>query len=365
MGNQNLKNEIFNVLELYLQTLKESGEDIPDWVSSVRFCYDENLDNAAAYVDADDNSIVFGPYATPHAIFHELEHIRSRHKKRCIGLDEEFNQVEYYNVGFSNSGFNGVFLEEGFNELAARKLSIRACKNDSEKLTQLYKEFRENKYYNFEMYICFSICSLLNIKVSNIYKMKFSGDSSSQEFLDKKFEEISNNPNAWKDLQAKLDLYEYAKKSLKGDDFATSYKKLQLFGYAEQAYDILFKALENHAISSNECIKRLRQFDYYLKKSQNFINFKVQDDFATAKQESIKRNKRVITRNHILTYVGKNRKKITSDNGFVWSGDLIDYIPAKKPSLPWFILSLYEKNSNLEKSISSMEPLIEESALGL
>lgn len=365
MESYSIRDNIEEVFNTYINTLQELGEEIPDWVSSVRFFYDENLSNAVAYVDADNNSITFGDHATLHAIFHELEHIRSRHRKTSVGLDDDYNKVEYYNVGFTDNGFTGVFLEEGFNELFARKLSIRACQGDFEKLSALYKEFETNKYYNFEMYVCFSICSLLNIKISDMHQMKFTGDATCQKFLNQKFEELTQIPNAWKDLQAELDLYEYAKKSIKDTKFAEVYKKEHLAKYAMYSYNLLFRALQNKTISPDECLKRLRRFDYYIKRSSTYSQMDMQNDLINAKQESVNQNKKLLKRNHILTYVEKVREKVKKDDSFIFTGDLVDYIPAKSVNLPWVLLSLIERDKSLDKSLQKIEPLIEESAYGL
>lgn len=262
------KLDVDKTYQEYLNTLIQCGEKIPNWMFFVDFIYDER---SSVYVVPEKNAVVYGKRATEHSIFHELEHLRSRHNEIAVGYDEEFEKyVNFYFVGFRQGGCDGLFLEEGFNELSARYWFLKAKENDHKAKQSAIEEYKKRNYYAFEIYTCIGLCLILGLNVDEIRNSKYSGDSTCQNIIKNRVTYLTGDDKYWENMQQCLDSFEYAKR-MEGFEASSSVRLNSLNGYYDLAYRLLFLALERKKIKTPEFNRRMMLFDKYASKSMKFF----------------------------------------------------------------------------------------------
>ncbi len=351
------------LLKKYLLTLRDSGEFIPAWLEKVNFVEDKNLAQGYAYASAEANCIYYRPDATEHAIVHELDHLRSRHKEYVIGYDEEFEKnVAFYFVGYRLGGFTGTFIEEGFNELSSRRVYLKMLKNEPEKRKATAIEYRDQKYYNFEMFTCIGLCALLGAKVDELYNLKFSGDTLGQDTIKNIVAELTGKIGYWNEMQNNLDAYQIAKRMIVGKKDREKFQKEHMQKYYNNAYGLLFLALENGKISKEDFKKRLRLFEFYTRRSGEYAP-EVANMVFKSKKTAVDLNKRVLAKNLLVVQQqGESAVRKNQFGSFV-NLDMPEVYPAVTTSLPEMLKNrlLKQKTGVLSKCV----PLVEESSYGL
>lgn len=351
------------ILKNYLLTLRESGVFIPAWLKKVDFVEDKNLTQGYAYASAEANCIYYRPDATEHAIVHELDHLRSRHNNYVIGYDEEFEKnVKFYFVGFRLGGFTGTFIEEGFNELSSRRVYLKMLKNEPEKRKATAIEYRDQKYYNFEMFTCIGLCALLGANVDELSNLKFSGDTLGQDTIKKVVAELTGKPGYWDEMQSNLDAYQIAKRMIVGKKDRDKFQKEHMQKYYNNAYQLLFLALENGNISKEDFKKRLRLFEFYTRRSGEYAP-EIANMVFKSKKTAVESNKRVLTKK--LLVVQQQGKDVVRNNqlGSFINLDMPEVYPAVTISLPEMLKGRLLKQK-VGRPIKCV-PLVEESSYGL
>ena len=254
--------------------LSNSGERIPEWLFDVRFSCEKVLPYCFAELDPESNVIVYGKGATRHAILHELEHLRSRHNELVKGYSEEFEKfVYFYFVGFRTSGANGLFLEEAFNELSARKTEMAMFGETKKQQFRLINEYKTQNYYNFEIYTVLALCSLLGVKVEDVRRMKFSGDTTGQDALAELIEILTTDAGYWKRMQEKLDDYEMVKRLPVFGETRKEMQQESLAEYYKLAYGLIVRAYHNKSMSADEVARAIYLFEAYSKKAGQYCKF--------------------------------------------------------------------------------------------
>lgn len=262
------------LLREYILYLSNSGERIPEWIFDVCFSYEKALSYCFAELNAESNMIVYGKGATRHAILHELEHLRSRHNELVKGYDEEFERfVNFYFIGFRTSGSNGLFLEEAFNELSARKTEMAMFGETKKQQLRLVNEYKMQHYYNFEIYTVIALCALLGVKVEDVRKMKFSGDVTGQVALAELVEILTGDAEYWKRMQEKLDDFELLKRLPVFGETRKEMQQESLAEYYKLAYGLIVRAYHNKSMSADEVARAIYLFEAYSKKAGQYCKF--------------------------------------------------------------------------------------------
>lgn len=262
------------ILRDYILELTISGEYIPEWLFDARFLYDEYLNDCVAQLNAETNCIVYGKNTSTHAILHELEHLRSRHNELVKGYDDELEKIVYfYFVGYRTSGGNGLFLEEALNELSARKMQMRMFGGSKKSRIRLLNEYKAEKYYNFEIYMTFGLCSLLGLKVDDVTKLKFTRDTTGQDSLRQIVDFMAGDERYWIRLQEPLDDYEMAKRMPMSLESRRDMQKERLFEYYKLAYGLIVLAHNRKIISTAEAGRAIYLFEEYGKKAGSYFKY--------------------------------------------------------------------------------------------
>lgn len=262
------------LLRDYIDAISNSGEYVPEWIFDVNFFYDKTMNDCFAQLDAEKNVITYGRGATTHAILHELEHLRSRHKELVKGYDEEFERIiHFYFVGFRTSGANGLFLEEALNELSSRKLEMLMFGNTQKQRSRLISEYKTQSYYNFEIYMTLALCSLLGVKVEDVRKMKYSGDTTGQVTLSELIEILTGDSKYWIMMQENLDDYELLKRLPVYGDTKKQMQRECLSEYYKKAYTMIVRAYQNKTMSASEVARAIYLFEEYSKKAGQYCKF--------------------------------------------------------------------------------------------
>jgi len=269
----------------YINTLFQHGEFVPGWMFFVKFVYG---DNERTYADPENNKIYYGKNATPHSIIHELEHLRARHEEPVLGFNEEFEKyVSFYYVGFRKGGCEGLFLEEAFNELSARYWYLKLLGDDVEKRKQALEEYRNEHYYEFEIYTCIGLCLILGLNVDETRRSRNLNDTSCQEIIQNRVTELTGDEKYWSRMQMHLDCFEYLKRIESPITNCNNLKKETLEQYYEMAYKLLYVAFENKKISVSELNSRIEVLDRCAMKSARYFaeGMKIAEDCKNRENE--------------------------------------------------------------------------------
>ena len=303
------KLDVDKVLALYLSTLRQMGEHIPKWLKDVNFVEFKELTGACATASAESNTIYYRPDASAHAIFHELEHLRSRHKESVVGFDDLFERnVDFFFIGYHLGGFEGMFIEEGLNELSARKLYLKAIAGNETEKRKAFDEYKENKYYHLEMFTCISLAYLIGVNVDDLRRMKFSGDMTGSNFLREKVNALAGDSTYWRRMQEYLDGFEIAKRVYVDEKSKNEYKRESLTGYYGMAYNLLFTALERNKITIDEFRKRMQLFENYYAKSAKYVDG-LFESVKKTKGLQLLRFKDVLVKNRVYSFAQSNKTK--------------------------------------------------------
>lgn len=361
MKKQVDKLDIDKIKASYFETLMETEESVPYWMSDVIFVENNNLRGAVAMANAEGNSVEFRSDATPHAIFHELEHLRSRHKESVVGFDDELEKpIRFYFIGYHQGGFDGIFLEEGFNELAARKLYLKSLKGDDEARRLAFDEYYLNKYYEFEMYTVIGLSCLLGMSAEQLRNLKYTGDCSGQEFIKNRVSELSGDSTLWTRMQYCLDGYEIAKRTIIDEKSKSEFKKESIVDYYNLAYELLFKALENKKITKEEFKKRLHYFESYFLKTTGML-IGVKEAVEHKKDSNLIKYRSSLLKNHVLTFAKNSRPEVFSFGDSMVKTNIKEVSPmVLMPSAKKLIFSRFRKRRE-----RTLENVFEESKYGL
>ena len=363
MSKENNKINTKLLLRKYIKTLQMMGEKVPEWINDVIFVLDETILSGYAYASAESNCVYYKSEASEHAIVHELDHLRSRHNSTVVGFDEEFEKfVEFYFVGFRLGGYTGSFLEEGFNELTSRKTYLTMIAGDAEKKKETFSEYKNRKYYNFEMFTCIALCALLGMNVEQVSKTKFSGDTLGQDTIKSIVTEMSGNAGLWNEMQDYLDSYLMAKRVIIGKKECEDYQKENMQKYYNKAYQLLFAALDSGKISKDEFKKRLRLFEFYTKRSAQYAP-KIAGTVFKGKQIAVQVKREVFPK-HLLVvqqYADKS-ERYAHQEAFI-NLDIPEVYPAVTMSWPEILKNALFKSK--PQTLNKKLAIDEESDYGL
>lgn len=263
--------KLHKLLRDYILELSGSGQYVPEWLFDARFYFDPDLNDCFAQLDPESNCVVYGKGTTVHAILHELEHLRSRHKEMVKGYDEERERfVYFYFVGYRTSGINGLFLEEALNELSARKIEMKMFGTSKKAQMRLVNEYKTNKYYTFEIFMTLGLCSLLGIKVEDVKNLKFAGDASGQESLSQLVGFMAGDDKYWLRMQESLDDFEMSKRLPLTFGTRSEMQREKLYEYYKLAYRLIVNAYNRKIISSAEAGRAVYLFEEYSKKAGEY-----------------------------------------------------------------------------------------------
>ena len=287
------ENRLNKLLRDYILELSSSGEYVPEWIFDAQFCYDERLNDCVAQVIPETNTIVYGDGTTVHAILHELEHLRSRHKDFVRGYDDELERfVNFYFVGYRTSGGTGLFLEEALDELSARMVEMKMFGTSKKERARLISEYKTHKYYNFEIYMTLGLCSLLGINVEDVRKLKYTGDTAGQDSIKKLVGYMAGDERYWHVFQEKLDDYEVAKRLQVPLETRRAVQKERLYDYYKLAYALIVRAHTQKMISAEDAGRAIYLFEEYSKKAGEYCDF-AESARTRAKESLVYQNKSV------------------------------------------------------------------------
>lgn len=300
MSAKGKKIDCDKLLQGYLTCLKDMNEYIPSWIEQVSFSYGQIFEDATSTVIPEHNVILYGSNATEHSIVHELEHLRSRHNEISVGWDEDFEKnVPFYFVGFREYGVTGLFLEEGLNEISARKIYLKMISNKKELKENAKNEYKINGYYNFEMLSCLALCALIGEDIGTLLDLKFSGDSSGQGFIAQKMALETGNDRYWGFMQMYLDDYEFSKRLPIDKVTRNKVAKHNMHCYFDYAYKYLYHAVSKGSISKEELVERMKLFEFYTDKAI-VGNLLIQKVWEETKQCVFERNKKMISQHNVF-----------------------------------------------------------------
>ena len=358
MDSQEKTVDFYALHKKYIECLKSLDEFIPSWLLDVDFQHSNEIDGTSMLLP-EHNIIVYSDKASEHAIIHEFEHLRSRHNNLSVGWDDEFEKnVYFYFIGFREYGANGLFLEEGFNEIASRRIYLKMLEMSKKSKQQAFSEYKHYKYYTHEMLTCIALCMALGENIDFFLKLKTTGNTAGQDAIAGKINMITGKPSYWKQMQSYLDDYELAKRVIpNGHTEKQKYLAEYMQNYYTMVYDMLFNAFQNGNISRESLIRRMELFECYSNRTVK-LNPKLLGCLENAKKTSMLNHMQTISKGHLFYEISANREKIEKGSSFVYR-DIVTKIP-------YFDAKSIVKNMPLVLTVKSLRNLpIEEKSYGL